>query len=96
MAFGSRNLGERALHTSETAPSSDQVAAIMGSMYCVQCNVTAFEFERRRGGKYLCLRRCGLWFAGQLDDLVVAGHILLDCQLGWAEICRLYRACHSV
>jgi len=63
------------------------------------CDVTlhAFEFERRNGGKYLCLRRRSLWFAGQLHDLVVAGHVLLDdCQLGWAEICQLYRARHSV
>ena len=34
MTFGSRSLGDRALQTSCTAPSSDHVAAIMGSRYC--------------------------------------------------------------
>ena len=41
MTFGSRNLGDRALQTSCTAPSSDQVAAMMGSRYCeMGCAVT--------------------------------------------------------
>lgn len=34
IAFGSRKRGASALQTSCTAPSSDHVAAIMGSMYC--------------------------------------------------------------
>jgi hypothetical protein len=32
--FGSRKRGARALQTSWMAPSSDHVAAMMGSMYC--------------------------------------------------------------
>lgn len=33
IAFGSRSLGDRALQTSCTAPSSDHVAAMIGSKY---------------------------------------------------------------
>jgi hypothetical protein len=38
MEFGSRKRGERALQTSWMAPSSDQVAAMMVSMYCLPGN----------------------------------------------------------
>lgn len=34
MEFGSRKRGARALQTSWMAPSSDHVAAMIGSMYC--------------------------------------------------------------
>ena len=36
MTFGSRKRGDKALQTSCTAPSSDQVAAMIGSRYCAK------------------------------------------------------------
>lgn len=47
MEFGSRKRGARALQTSWMAPSSDHVAAMMGSMYCRKRG--GAEAERREG-----------------------------------------------
>ena len=70
MAFGSRNRGARALQTSPTAPSSDHVAAMMGSRYC-----TASAGAPLVGDvAYLRLWRICLGLAGELDDLVEARH----------------------
>lgn len=53
MAFGSRRRGTRALQTSWTAPSSDQVAAMMGSRYWG--GALWAGRERQRGGAPLPL-----------------------------------------
>ena len=39
MVLGSRMRGDKALHTSWIAPSSDQVAAIIGSIYWNNDNI---------------------------------------------------------
>lgn len=47
--FGSRKRGERALQTSWMAPSSDHVAAMMGSMYFLPTKVKNGHERWRRG-----------------------------------------------
>jgi hypothetical protein len=50
MEFGSRKRGARALQTSWMAPSSDHVAAMIGSMYCWKRG----EGERQDGNNGGC------------------------------------------
>ena len=52
MEFGSRKRGARALQTSWMAPSSDHVAAMMGSMYC--WNKAEAEAKTREAKKERC------------------------------------------
>lgn len=60
------------------APSSDQVAAIMGSMYChMRMRGQNQQLELRR--TYFSLWRCSLGLAGQLNDLVETRHA------GWSR-----------
>lgn len=46
--LGSRKRGARALQTSETAPSSDQVAAMIDSMYCTNGQRAVQEIRNLR------------------------------------------------
>jgi hypothetical protein len=69
--FGSRKRGERALQTSWIAPSSEYVAAMMGSMYCLPAKVKGGHesVAKASGGAYLCFRGSRFWLASILDDL---------------------------
>ena len=68
--FGSRKRGERALQTSWMAPSSDQVAAMMGSMYCFCPGKLRAETKGGENeGAHLRLWGGSFWFASVLDDL---------------------------
>lgn len=72
IALGSRRRGDRALQTSCTAPSSDHVAAMIGSMYYtfVEGDI---GYGEERDEAYLGLWRRRLGLAGELDDLIIAG-----------------------
>jgi hypothetical protein len=67
--FGSRKRGERALQTSWMAPSSDHVAAMMGSMYFLKLGMDTNGDKDKWGRAYLCFWRSRFWFASVLDDL---------------------------
>ena len=70
--FGSLKRGARALQTSWMAPSSDHVAAMIGSRYCPE----GIEVEGpcvgcvRNQQANLCFWRRSLWLARILDDLL--------------------------
>jgi hypothetical protein len=78
--FGSLKRGERALQTSWIAPSSDHVAAMIGSRYCperVGADIGSVRYERAN----LCLGGCRLWFARVLDDLFERRHLNFEARL---------------
>lgn len=72
IALGSRKRGESALHTSWTAPSSDQVAARMVSRYWGILNVCGAYVDRLC--TYFRFGRGCFRLAGELDHFVVTGH----------------------
>ena len=79
IALGSLIFGARALHTSCTEPSSDQVAAMRVSKYWGENS--RFRVGRHHPGRarlraqtHLGLWNGGLWLASSFDDFVKGGH----------------------
>lgn len=80
VALGSLNLGARARQTSETAPSSEYVAAIIGSRYCKGAALVRNCEDKWESTTHLRFGWCSFWLASQLDYLLKA-HTLQYSQI---------------
>ena len=85
MTLGSRNLGDRALQTSCTAPSSDQVAAMIGSRYCVRnAGEEVGDSQRALGddGEGICALAFGGAALGLQASLTVFSKLVMSAEEG--------------
>ena len=92
MTLGSRNLGERALQTSCTAPSSDQVAAMIGSRYCVRnAGEEVGDSQRALGedGEGICALAFGGAALGLQASLTVFSKLVMSAGEGDRKSTRL-------